>query len=116
MSPVGVDEGAKLERQIAGITIGLCVTSEFPRAQQTAQLALGERAHATQTLVDPDLNDVRVGELEGDTLESYRTWKHAHTSADPFPGGESLDAAAQRLKVPAIDKISFCPAECRSLP
>jgi broad specificity phosphatase PhoE len=96
LSPVGVDEGAKLEQQIAGITIGLCVTSEFPRAQQTAQLALGERAHATQTLVDPDLNDVRVGELEGDTLESYRTWKHAHTSADPFPGGESLDAAARR--------------------
>jgi broad specificity phosphatase PhoE len=96
LSPVGIDEGAQLERQVASVTIGLCVTSEFPRAQQTAKLALGERAPATPTHVDPDLNDIRVGELEGETLEAYRTWKHAHTAADPFPGGESLDAAARR--------------------
>jgi broad specificity phosphatase PhoE len=37
-----------------------------------------------------------VGELEGATLDDYRAWKRAHTRADPFPNGESLDEAAAR--------------------
>jgi broad specificity phosphatase PhoE len=96
LSHLGVEEGERLQRQIAATGIDLCVTSEFPRAQQTAKLALGERAQITPTAVDPDLNDVRIGELEGETLDAYHVWKHAHTRADPFPGGESLDAAARR--------------------
>jgi broad specificity phosphatase PhoE len=42
------------------------------------------------------LDDINVGLLEGQPLESYRAWKHAHTRADPFPDGESLDDAARR--------------------
>ncbi|HEV8463249.1 MAG TPA: histidine phosphatase family protein, partial [Gaiellaceae bacterium] len=76
--------------------ISLCVTSEFPRAQQTARLALAARATSTRTTVDPDLNDIRIGDLEGKTLDDYRRWKHAHTRADRFPNGESLDEAAER--------------------
>src|SRR5205807_3190554 len=37
-----------------------------------------------------------VGELEGETIEDYRAWKRAHTRADAFPGGESLDDVARR--------------------
>ncbi|HEX4527381.1 MAG TPA: histidine phosphatase family protein [Gaiellaceae bacterium] len=96
LSHLGTEEGKQLQRQIAAAAIDLCVTSEFPRAQQTAQLALGERADTIPTTVDADLNDVRIGELEGETLDAYREWKHAHTRADPYPGGESLDAAAYR--------------------
>ncbi len=47
-------------------------------------------------VVDADLDDIRIGELEGRTLDDYRAWKHAHTRADSFPGGESLDEAAAR--------------------
>ena len=95
LSPLGIAEGEKLARQIAGIAIDLCITSEYPRAQETARLALA--AHAgTATIVDPDLNDIRIGELEGDTLDAYHAWKHAHAPGDPFPGGESLDDAARR--------------------
>jgi broad specificity phosphatase PhoE len=98
LSPVGIEEATRLAAQIAGHAIELCVTSEFPRAQETARIALGDRAGATETRVDPDLNDIRVGELEGKTLDDYRAWKHAHTRADRFPGpnGESLDEAARR--------------------
>lgn len=94
LSPLGVEEGGKLAMQIASIEIDACVMSEFPRAQQTARLALGGRDIPTS--VDPDLNDIRVGALEGRTLEEYRAWKRAHTRADPFPEGESLDDAAHR--------------------
>jgi broad specificity phosphatase PhoE len=90
-----MDEARKLGGQIAGIAIDICVTSEFPRARQTAQLAL-EGRDAIPSETDGELNDVRIGELEGRTLAEYRTWKRAHTRQDPFPGGESLDDSARR--------------------
>jgi probable phosphoglycerate mutase len=94
LSPLGIEEGGKLQAQIAGISIDLCVVSEFPRAQQTARLALARDDIPWE--VDPDLNDIRLGELEGRTLDEYRSWKRAHEHAEPFPGGESLDDAARR--------------------
>jgi len=39
---------------------------------------------------------VAVGDLEGLPIDDYRAWKRAHTRADAFPGGESLDDAALR--------------------
>jgi broad specificity phosphatase PhoE len=94
LSALGEEEAHRLAKQIAGVAIDLCVVSEFPRAQETARLSLEGRNVPTQ--VDAELNDIRIGTLEGETLESYRTWKHAHTRADSFPGGESLDDAARR--------------------
>ena len=81
-----------------GIAIDLCVTSEFPRARDTARLALGNRADATATIVDPDLNDIRIGELEGDSLDAYRAWKRAHPPTASFPGGESLGRRREPLR------------------
>lgn len=95
LSPLGVDEATALGGQIAPIAIDLCVTSRFPRAQETARLALGTRRDVPHG-VDADLDDIRIGDLEGRTLEDYRTWKHAHSRDDSFPGGESLNAAARR--------------------
>jgi broad specificity phosphatase PhoE len=94
LSPLGIEEGEKLSRQVAAVELDLCIVSEFPRAQQTARLALAGRD--VDWLVDPELNDIRIGELEGQTLDDYREWKHAHTRDDPFPGGESLNDAARR--------------------
>jgi probable phosphoglycerate mutase len=95
LSPLGIDEARRLHGQIAGVSIDLCVVSEFPRAQETARLAL-EGRDGIPFEVERDLNDVRIGELEGRTLDEYRAWKSAHDHRDPFPGGESLDDAAHR--------------------
>jgi broad specificity phosphatase PhoE len=95
LSPLGIEEAGKLHGQLAGVSIDLCVVSEFPRAQQTARLALEGRDDIPFE-IDSDLNDIRLGELEGRTLDEYRHWKQAHTHADPFPGGESLNDAARR--------------------
>ncbi len=92
----GEDQARRLGMQIIGLTIDACVTSAFPRAHQTAQLALGARAATTPTSMDTDLDDVRIGQLEGGTLDDYRAWKHGRPHSEPFPGGESLDDAAQR--------------------
>ena len=95
LSPLGIDEARRLHGQIAGVSIDLCVVSEFPRAQETARIALEGRTDIPVE-VDRDLNDIRIGELEGRTLDEYRAWKKAHDHGDPFPGGESLDDAAHR--------------------
>jgi broad specificity phosphatase PhoE len=95
LSPQGIEEARKLAMQIAAVAIDVCVTSEFPRAQETARIALDGRDVPTD--IDPDLNDISIGSLEGRTLADYRAWKHAHVRSDRFPdGGESLDEAARR--------------------
>jgi broad specificity phosphatase PhoE len=95
LSAQGVEEAQRLRAQLAGVAIDVCIVSAFPRAQETARLALAGRLDLP-VKIDPDLNDIRIGELEGKTLDDYRAWKRAHNRADPFPGGESLDDAARR--------------------
>ena len=94
LSALGFEEADSLAHQVAGVAIDLCVTSEFLRARQTAEHALAGRD--VPRLVDPDLDDIRIGELEGLVIDDYETWKSAHTRDDPFPGGESLNDAARR--------------------
>jgi broad specificity phosphatase PhoE len=94
LSPLGIEQGRALGRQVAGVAIDLCVVSRFPRAQQTADLALEGRV--VPRLVDPDLDDVRLGDLEGRSLDEYRAWKAGRSHDEAFPNGESLDDAARR--------------------
>jgi broad specificity phosphatase PhoE len=108
LSDAGAAAARSLGVQLAGIAIDLCVTSRFPRAQETARLALGEGRPPVPTLVDDGLDDVRIGELEGDTLAEYHEWKRLHTRADRFPGGESLDEAAARY-ADAFERLAARP-------
>jgi broad specificity phosphatase PhoE len=96
LSEAGKAAAAQLGVELSAVPIDLCVTSRFPRAQETARLALAARAAEVPHEIDPDLDDIRIGDLEGRSLADYREWKHAHTRADRFPGGESLDDAAAR--------------------
>jgi probable phosphoglycerate mutase len=102
LSPVGFEEGERLSRQIVAVEIDLCVVSEFLRARQTADLALSGRD--VPRLVDSELDDVRIGELEGKTLAEYRAWKRTHSRDDRFPGGESLNDAARRYAT-ALERL-----------
>jgi len=90
----GRDEARLLGQQIAHIPFDLCVHTQFMRTRETAEIALAGRDVPFEE--HPELGDIDIGELEGKTLDDYRTWKHAHTRRDPFPGGESLDDAARR--------------------
>ena len=94
LTPQGEAEAAGLGLQLAGTRIDLCVHTRFGRTRQTAELALAGRAVPLE--VEPLLDDIDVGELEGRTIDEYRAWKRKHTRADAFPGGESLDDAALR--------------------
>jgi len=81
----GEAEARELGRSIAADRIDLCVTSDFERTRQTADVALAGRD--VPRLVVPELNDPRYGGFEGGGLEEYRSWASAATSRDEVPGG-----------------------------
>ena len=91
----GREEARLLGQQIAHVPLDVCVHSRFSRTRETAAIALAGRDIPFE--VEPLLDDIYVGELEGGTLDEYRAWKRKHTRADPFPGGESLDDSARRF-------------------
>ena len=90
----GIAEAARLGTQLANVPFGLCVHTRFGRTRETAEAILGSRD--VPLLEQPLLDDVDVGDLEGEPVETYRAWKREHARSDPFPGGESLDDAARR--------------------
>jgi len=94
LSEQGIEEAERLGGQIAAVPLDVVVVSPFPRAVQTANIALGTREVPHEP--DPELGDVRIGELEGARLADYRAHPAHDDRTRRFPGGESLDEAALR--------------------
>ena len=94
LSEQGIEEAERLAGQLDALPLELVVVSPFPRALQTANIALAGRD--VPHLVDVGLGDVRIGELEGQSLDAYRGAPAHSNRKEPFPGGESLDEAALR--------------------
>ena len=121
LSELGAAEAASLGAQLAPLAIDLCVTSRFPRAQETARIALRGRAATVPHETDGDLDDIRLGALEGQTLADYRAWKRGRSRNEPFPGGgESLNDAARRY-AEAFERLGARPEEvvlclCHEIP
>jgi broad specificity phosphatase PhoE len=90
----GREEARELGLQVANLPLDLCLHTRFGRTRDTAVIALAGRDVPLRE--EPLFDDIDVGELDGQTIEDYRAWKRAHTRADAFPGGESLDDAALR--------------------
>jgi broad specificity phosphatase PhoE len=61
------------------------VTSDFERAEETADIALAGRD--VPRLVVPELGDIRMGSYEGKTLAEYRAWAHHRPPEQEGPGG-----------------------------
>ena len=93
LTATGREEARRLGFELRDEPIGLCVTSEFERAQETADLALEGRD--ISRLVLADFNDIRFGQFEGRLLTEYRAWALAHGPEDVCPGGG--DSRAQTV-------------------
>lgn len=91
----GREEARRLGQQVALLPLDVCVHTRFPRTRETAEIALADRDDVPLA-VEPLLDDIDVGDLEGELVETYRAWKHGNARDVPFPGGESLDDAARR--------------------
>jgi probable phosphoglycerate mutase len=73
----------------------LVVTSEFPRAIETADLVVGDRR--LPRLVLSELNDPRGGAWEGMDLDDYLGWAASAAADEAPPDGESLRAVFARI-------------------
>jgi broad specificity phosphatase PhoE len=105
----GRKNAALLGLQLRGLPLDACVHTRFGRTVETAQIALEGR---DVPIVEEELlDDVRIGELEGWTVDEYRNWKRGRTRADRFPGGESLDDAARRYAT-AYRRLLERPYKC----
>ena len=91
----GREEARRLGAQLRGQPLDLCVTSEFQRARETADIALEGRD--LPRVVDGRLNDPLLGRYEGVYIEDYRGWAAGvPSSAAPEGGGESRLAIIER--------------------
>ena len=96
LSELGMAEGAALRTMLAEDEIGLGVTSELRRTQETLALALDGRE--VQTVVVPQLNEINFGSYEGGPLAAYREWAWSTAPDAECPGGgESRTAMASRV-------------------
>ena len=95
LTPRGREQARRLGELLASEPIELCVTSEFVRVRETADLALEGRD--VPRLVVPELNDIRYGGFEGGSFDDYLVWAGAGLPSDACPGGgESRAEVAAR--------------------
>ncbi|MFJ1897227.1 MULTISPECIES: histidine phosphatase family protein [unclassified Streptomyces] len=72
------------------------LTSEFPRAQQTASLLMGVPAAAL--VIDPHLNELDYGAFEGGPFLEYAVWLDSHGATKrPEGGTESQREGIRRM-------------------
>jgi probable phosphoglycerate mutase len=109
LTEVGREQARRLGCELAGDQIDLCVTSEFLRAQETADLALEGRD--IQRLVLAELNDICFGEYEGRLLTEYRAWAHTHGPEEPVPGGGDSRAQTVARYVAAYGQLLERPED-----
>jgi broad specificity phosphatase PhoE len=94
LSPRGRRQALRLGEQVRNLEIELAVHTRLQRTRETVELALQGREIPFAT--EPDLDEVRLGALDGAPIRAYWAWKDNHARNEPFPMGESLDDAARR--------------------
>ena len=90
----GRAQARALGAQLANLHIDLAVGTRLLRTQQTIDIALGGRQ--VPVLIEPDFDELRVGDLEGAPIEAYRSWRNQHAAGDRLPHGESVQDALRR--------------------
>jgi len=99
----GREQARRLGDLLADTELDLCVTSEFERTQETADLALAGRD--VPRIVLPGLNDIRFGQFEGGPLREYRAWARAHGPSAEAPGGGESRLETVRRYVEAFQTV-----------
>jgi broad specificity phosphatase PhoE len=90
----GRAQARALGAQLAGARIDLAVGTRFLRTRETIDIALAGRD--VPVLIEPGLDELQVGDLDGGPVEAYWSWKHEHALGDRFPHGESPVDAFRR--------------------
>lgn len=103
LSPLGRRQVEALAVRLAAMPVQSIVTSDLPRAQETALLLAAGRAR--DITLDPDLREVSLGQWEGLSPiqarlrdpELFHHWQDNPISHAP-PGGETVEQLAARVR------------------
>ena len=90
----GRAQARALGAQLANVHIDLAVGTRFQRTQETIGIALDGRR--VPVLIEPGLDELRAGDLDGAPMETFWSWRRQHTMSDRLPHGESPDDALRR--------------------
>jgi len=94
LTAAGMAQVARLRARVAGMPIDLGVRTRFPRTAVTLDILLAGRA--VRRVICRDLDDVRLGVLEGTDVDEYRAFRQAGGHGARPEGGESrLDVLAR---------------------
>ena len=85
LTPRGVDQARALGRRLRDLPLAVCITTEFGRTIETADIALEGRDVAR--VVVPELNDPPQPGFDGEPLEGYLRWLGGSDWAETPPGG-----------------------------
>ena len=97
LTPEGREQARRLGELLEAERIDLCVTTEFGRTKETADIALMERPDIPRVVM-PELNDVQAGDVESRAVEDYRAWRRENGPAVTPPGVcESRSETVRRL-------------------
>jgi broad specificity phosphatase PhoE len=107
LTGTGREQARELGAKLSGDEIDLCVTSEFARTIETADIAFAGRA--IPRLVVPELNDHPAGDYEGRPIVDYLDWAHASGPLDPVPGTTETRAAVLARFVRGYQLVSERP-------
>ena len=103
----GRRQAEELRAALVGVPVDLCVTSEFPRTLETADIALARLGIPRR--IDPGLNDPPLGVFESRPEGEYVAWLASHEwSVGPDGGGESQLGSVRRY-LDAFDRLLTVP-------
>jgi broad specificity phosphatase PhoE len=94
LTPRGEGQARELGAQIASLDVERAIATRLARTRQTAELALDGRG--VPVIIDPDFDEVRAGDWDGEPIEEYWAWRQQHGSSDRFPHGETVNEALLR--------------------
>ncbi|MFD9404056.1 histidine phosphatase family protein [Streptomyces sp. NPDC060011] len=87
-------------------TVQTWLTSEFPRAQQTASLLMD--VSAADMVIDPRLNELDYGEFEGRPFLEYAVWLDGQGSGErPAGGTESQRDGIRRMLTGVLAALEY---------
>ena len=97
LSAAGMAQVAHLRARVAQLPVDLGVRTRFPRTAVTLDILLAGRP--VPRVVCPELDDVRLGVMEGADVEAYRAFRRAGGHDARPEGGESrMDALARYVR------------------
>jgi 2,3-bisphosphoglycerate-dependent phosphoglycerate mutase len=87
LTELGRAEATALAPVITAVPWGAAWHTRFPRTRETLDLVLPEGGPVRRVV--PELDDINVGALEGETIEAWRAWRRGRGLEETPPDGES---------------------------